>query len=83
MNQVPTKEEYKKALTLARRKLNNILTREGNENVARLKPRYLAQLIAEEISLGRVTEDCFICLGMEKECIAIATHPLNNNHSIT
>ena len=82
MNQVPTKEEYKKALTLARRKLNNILAREGTENGERLNPRYLSQLITEEISLSRVHEDCFICLGMEKECIAIATHPLNNNHSI-
>lgn len=53
-------EEYIKALARAERKLEIIITREGDCNGERLKPYYLAQLISESVNSERFTTYCFV-----------------------
>ncbi len=50
--------EFELAEPKARRKLENIIKREGDSNGERLKGYYLAQLIAEQIKQTRVTMHC-------------------------
>lgn len=51
-------EEYAEAETQAKRKLARIIEREGDADGERLKPYYLAQLVAEAVAAERLSNYC-------------------------
>lgn len=50
--------EYEEAETSAKRKLARIIEREGDADGERLKPYYLAQLVAEAVTAERFSNYC-------------------------
>lgn len=81
-------DEFNNAKKYAQHKLNLIIEREGNSDGERLKPYYLAQLIAETISSTRFSMQCTTkcqmnrLLKMGKEHVALADAPFNNTFII-
>lgn len=51
-------EEIEEAFIPAKRKLDDLINRFGTDNGQRLKPRYLAQLIIEQIYCSRFAAFC-------------------------
>ena len=51
-------DEYTEAETQAKRKLARIIEREGDADGERLKPYYLAQLVAEAVTAERFSNYC-------------------------
>ena len=51
-------EEYTEAETQAKRKLARVIEREGDADGERLKPYYLAQLVAEAVTAERFSNYC-------------------------
>lgn len=76
-------EELTVAKATAENKLQRIIEREGDADGERLKPYYLAQLIAEAIRANRFSLVCHIhhedMQKKGKECAANANTPSNNS----
>lgn len=67
--------EYEKAEKQAKRKLARIIEREGDADGERLKPYYLAQLIAEAVTAERLSNYCkelYTSRTMEKKEMPVA-----------
>ncbi len=66
-------DEMKKAEQYARRKLDWIISREGDAQGERRQPWYLAMLISETVYQNRFSEACRIhneLMNIEKDCAA-------------
>lgn len=65
------------------RKLGWIISREGDADGERLKPYYLAQLIAEAIKSDFLTKECFRRYEDKKRAASIADDPRTQPHYST
>lgn len=76
-------EFFEMELPDAIRKLEWIISREGDGNGERRKPYYLAQLVAEIIRSDVMTAYCFKCYGDKKRAAHKVDNPINQPHYST
>ena len=74
---------YMVAKQCALEKLMRIITREGDADGERLKPYYLAQLIAEDIQSGVLTVMCEMNFEDKKRAARKADNPKRHPHYST
>ncbi|MBR1763062.1 MAG: hypothetical protein IJ731_06820 [Eubacterium sp.] len=63
----PSRYEIEAAYPSAKRKLDDLINRFGDDNGQRRKPRYLAQLIVEQMRSQRAAVMCSVVSELQKE----------------
>lgn len=78
-----SQELFELELPAAMRKLEWIISREGDADGERTKPYYIAQLVAEIIRSDVMTAYCFKCYEDKKRAARKTDNPVNQPHYST